>query len=167
MQVAERWLQVELGDGGVRVDGEPVEVELSPSSVGPVRIVRIGDRSIRVVAHRDGRGRWTLEIGRRRQEVRVMDAAEAAIEAGGRSERERGGPQPLRAPMPGLVVGIGVSPGDVVERGVGLVTLDGMKMENELKAEGRARVADVLVSRGVAVERGQLLVTFEDPEIRQ
>ncbi len=162
-----RRLRVEFDGGGLRVDGEAANVELSPPSAGPVRVARIGDRSLRVVAHRDGPGRWSLEIGGRRHEVRVMDAAQAAIEAVAGSARGSGRPRPLRAPMPGLVVGIGASPGEVVERGAGLVTLDAMKMENELRAEGRARVAEVLVATGATVEKGRILVTFEDPEAPQ
>ena len=169
VDVAGRRLRVELDPEGLRVDGEPVDVELSPPSAGPVRAVRIGGRPLRVVARRDAPGRWSLRIGGRRHDVRVMDAVQAAIEAAANSRRGGGGarPGPLRAPMPGLVVEIGTSPGEVVEPGAPLVTLDAMKMENELRAERRGRVAHVLVTRGAPVEKGQLLVTFEDPEAPQ
>jgi biotin carboxyl carrier protein len=51
-----------------------------------------------------------------------------------------------------------------VARGQGLVIVEAMKMENELKAEGDGRVGKVLVTAGETVEKDQILVEFEAPE---
>ena len=67
---------------------------------------------------------------------------------------------PLRAPMPGLVVQVPVGEGDHVEAGTTVVTIEAMKMENELRAEGVATVARVMVAPGEAVDKGQVLVEF-------
>ncbi|MYI05880.1 MAG: hypothetical protein F4059_00795 [Gemmatimonadetes bacterium] len=64
--------------------------------------------------------------------------------------------------MPGLVVGTAVQPGDLVEPGAAILIVEAMKMENELRATGVAKVARVLVSPGDAVEKGQVLVEFEE-----
>ena len=74
------------------------------------------------------------------------------------------GPKPLRAPMPGLVVQLEVAEGDQVTSGQGLVIVEAMKMENELKSEGEGTVKRILVEPGQAVDKDQVLVEFETPE---
>jgi pyruvate carboxylase subunit B len=63
--------------------------------------------------------------------------------------------------MPGLVLRVQVAPGQAVAAGSGLVVLEAMKMENELKAVGPAMVKAVWVQPGEAVEKGQVLLEFE------
>ena len=71
------------------------------------------------------------------------------------------GPQRITAPMPGKIVKVLVKPGDEVTGRQGLVVVEAMKMENELKAPRDGRVKDVLVSEGALVEAGRLLVVLE------
>jgi biotin carboxyl carrier protein len=60
-----------------------------------------------------------------------------------------------------MVVRINARAGDAVIAGVGLVVLEAMKMENELKAGASGRVKAVRVNPGEAVEKGQVLLEFE------
>jgi biotin carboxyl carrier protein len=64
--------------------------------------------------------------------------------------------------MPGLVVRVLVEPGQRVTAGAGVVVLEAMKMENQLKAQAEAVVKSVKVSPGKTVEKGEVLVEFED-----
>ena len=164
MQVGGRIFRIEIDERGLRVDGELLDIELSRASETGIRVARIGHRRLRVVAHREGERRWRIRIGRAHHDVRVRGAGGGSVEEARPGGVGQDGYRVLRAPMPGLVVRIGVSPGEIVEPGSGLVTLDAMKMENELVAKSRVRVAGVLVAAGDPVEKGQLLVTFEDPE---
>ena len=68
------------------------------------------------------------------------------------------------APMPGLVVRVEVAAGQRVDAGAGLVVVEAMKMENELRAPRAAVVAAVHVAPGQAVEKGAPLVTLESVE---
>ena len=63
--------------------------------------------------------------------------------------------------MPGLIVRINVEPGMQVQPGQGLVVMEAMKMENELRASAAGVVKAVRVSPGTAVERGTVLVELE------
>jgi pyruvate carboxylase subunit B len=63
--------------------------------------------------------------------------------------------------MPGLVVRINVSVGDRVEAGQGIVVMEAMKMENELRATGPGTVRSIEVSVGTAVEKGTVLVALD------
>jgi biotin carboxyl carrier protein len=61
------------------------------------------------------------------------------------------------------VVRINAKPGDSVAAGSGIVVLEAMKMENELKAASPGIVKTILVAAGEAVEKGQVLVEFGEP----
>jgi biotin carboxyl carrier protein len=67
------------------------------------------------------------------------------------------GPQIVVAPMPGKVVRVLVRPGDEVQEGQGLLVVEAMKMENELRAVRPGRVLEVSVVEGTAVEAGARL----------
>jgi acetyl/propionyl-CoA carboxylase alpha subunit len=67
----------------------------------------------------------------------------------------------LKAPMPGKVLDVLVTPGQEVVKGDGLVILEAMKMENVLKADDTGIVKSVNVSIGEAVEKNNVLIEFE------
>jgi acetyl/propionyl-CoA carboxylase alpha subunit len=69
--------------------------------------------------------------------------------------------QSLDVPMPGRIVKILVSEGDEITSGQGLVIVEAMKMENELKANHPARIAKICVTEGESVEKGSVLIEFE------
>jgi len=71
------------------------------------------------------------------------------------------GPRSIVSPMPGLVVRIEASVGDRVSAGAGLVVVEAMKMENELRATRPGIVVKVHVQTGTAVEKGAVLVSLD------
>jgi biotin carboxyl carrier protein len=84
----------------------------------------------------------------------------------GRQKKEGGGtagsgPQRVLAPMPGKVVRVLVKAGDEVKARQGLVVVEAMKMENELKAARDGRVRDVSVKEGQSVDAGAVLLIVE------
>jgi biotin carboxyl carrier protein len=79
--------------------------------------------------------------------------------ATGRFEAE--GRQAVTSPMPGKVVKVLVRPGDEVRQGQGLVVIEAMKMENELRSPKDGRVVEVLAAEGQAVEANAKLCTVE------
>ena len=71
------------------------------------------------------------------------------------------GPQRIIAPMPGKVVRVLVAPGDEVQPKQGLVVVEAMKMENELRAARAGRVVSVSVVEGQSVDAGAVLAVVE------
>lgn len=69
--------------------------------------------------------------------------------------------EPVKAPMPGLVLKILVTPGQQINKGDGLLVLEAMKMENILKATGPATVKAIKVTEKTAVEKGAILIDLE------
>ena len=63
--------------------------------------------------------------------------------------------------MPALVVKVEVSVGEEVKEGQGLLILEAMKMENEIKCHQAGKVKEILVSKGKPVEKGELLMRLE------
>jgi biotin carboxyl carrier protein len=77
------------------------------------------------------------------------------------SHAEDGGPQRVTAPMPGKIVKLLVKPGDKVQPRQGVVVVEAMKMENELRARAAGTVSEVRVTEGNSVEAGAILVILE------
>ena len=71
------------------------------------------------------------------------------------------GPQRITAPMPGKIVRMLVKAGDEVKARQGLVVVEAMKMENELRATRDGRVRDVSVVEGQSVDAGAMLLVVE------
>jgi len=164
----------------VTVNGETFELELDHESVRigetnspaqildldgpatPLRLLTIG-REVHRVQQRPGesRGRYTLWIDGFRFEVEALDERTRAIRALSAATAKPTGPAPLVAPMPGMIVRVTVAEGDGVRAGQGLVVMEAMKMENELRAATAGTVKRVHVAPGTAVEKGALLLEME------
>ncbi len=81
---------------------------------------------------------------------------------GGRGMRHHAdGPDAITAPMTGRIVKVLVKPGERVQARQGLVVVEAMKMENELRAPRAGIVAQVRVSEGASVEANAVLVVLE------
>ena len=158
---------------------------------GRVRAVTLERREGSIVATLDdtqteldvvafGRGRYSLRAMAtgRQHDVRLTASGAHAFDVavdgvrltatrkpGSRTARRNladgDGPARLVAPMPGKVARVLVAPGDEVVSRQGLVVVEAMKMENELRAGRAGRVSQVLVSEGTSVEAGALLVVLE------
>ncbi len=155
--------QVALEGDSVQFEDEaPVHAELAENEGSPVRTVKLGSHVYRVVVRKQpGKGRYTLWVDGHRFETEALDERTRAIRDISAANAAPAGPAPILAPMPGLVIRITVSPGDRVEAGDGVVVMEAMKMENELRATSSGTVKAVKVSPGTAVERGALLVEME------
>jgi biotin carboxyl carrier protein len=71
------------------------------------------------------------------------------------------GRQNVSVPMPGKVIAVLVSEGDPVERGQGLVIVEAMKMENEVRCPINGEVKEVRVKPGDALQAGAILAVVE------
>jgi len=146
----------------ILVDGRPVEID--PQNLESVREVEpsvfsvlVEGRSFefRVVPTPDG---LQVHAGGRKFSVEVRDPRDAS-----RLSRAAtwSGRQSISTPMPGKVVRMLVGEGDAVEAGQGLVVVEAMKMQNEMKASRAGRVVEVRVRGGETVGAGDTLVVLE------
>ncbi|MGH7501520.1 MAG: acetyl-CoA carboxylase biotin carboxyl carrier protein subunit [Longimicrobiales bacterium] len=159
--IDERTLEIGFESDTVIIDGKRCTVELHNVPGSAVRHLLIDGASHTLVAHQAQRGMWEIRIHGQRHEAEVLDARTRAIrEMTGKGKAARG-PRPVRAPMPGMVMRVEVEPGQSVAPGQGLVIVEAMKMENELKADGGGVVSRIHVAPGQPVEKGAILIEFE------
>jgi pyruvate carboxylase subunit B len=152
-------ITVELAGAHATVDGVRHDVSLTRVAGTPVRLVRIGEQVHRVVARRGAnRGLWQLDVDGTRVEAEALDERLRAIKDLTAASAVASGPAPLLAPMPGLVMRVTVAVGDTVSAGQGLVMIEAMKMENELRTTAPGVVTAVRVIPGEAVNKGAVLV---------
>jgi len=151
--------EVDVSPDGVRYDGEFVSTDLIDVPGSPVRQIRIDDTVHRITARRGAtRGMYTLLLNGQRLDVEALDARTRAIRDLTAATSANAGPAPLVAPMPGMIVRVSVVPGDVVIAGQGLIVMEAMKMENELRSAVAGTVTAVRVIPGTAVQKGAVLV---------
>jgi biotin carboxyl carrier protein len=106
------------------------------------------------------RGDQLVHINGRAVKVGFVDRARRPG-MGGASAAGASASKDVVAPMPGRIVKVLVKAGDEVAVGQGLVVVEAMKMENELRARRKGTVAAVRVSEGMSVEAGTVLVVVE------
>jgi biotin carboxyl carrier protein len=128
-------IEVKPGVYSVLLDGRSLEARVDP-----------GDKQLFV------------EIQGRRYEVEAVDPRRGQRRSKG---AEREGRQQLTSPMPGKVVRLLVSEGDQVEAGQGLVVVEAMKMQNEMKAPKPGRVVSLSAREGARVAAGEVLAVIE------
>jgi len=93
--------------------------------------------------------------------VEIQDEQERRLRAAVGKEAARAAKRAVTAPMPGKVVKLLVKPGDAVKAGDGVIVVEAMKMENELKAPTPGTVKEIRVAEGKAVTAGDVLVVIE------
>jgi hypothetical protein len=111
-----------------------------------------------LLAPANGTGEWLVTLGGRSAMVAVNGRRTGRATD---TARHAHGEQSIVAPMPGRVVRVLVSPGDAVAARQGVIVVEAMKMENELRAPKAGRVKEVSVAAGTSVDAGRVLVIIE------
>lgn len=159
-----RTVTVELAEGRAVVDGVEVDrSELIALGNGSHQLMA-GASSTAFIAHPQHAGVWDLHIEGRRLSAEVVDERTRAIRALTRAAAGPVGPRPIKAPMPGMIVRIEAAVGDAVKPGQGVLIMEAMKMENELRADAPGTISRIHVAPGQAVEKGAVLVEFQAEE---
>ncbi len=159
--IGDREIEVDLTGAHPRVAGREIHAELGTARGGAVRHLLVDGRSVALVARKgERRGRWQLALGAHRITADAVDERTRAIrELAGESTDEA--EKSILAPMPGLVVRVDVEVGQQVKAGQGVVVVEAMKMENELKARGDGVIAEIRAKVGDTVEKGAILLVLE------
>jgi biotin carboxyl carrier protein len=156
--------QVGVGGPHVRIDGTTIPAALIEIPGSPIRLLRLGDEVYEVVSERgEERGAYTVALRGVRLNVEALDERARAVRLmrGKGAASATAGPEVLRAPMPGMVSRVLVAQGADVAAGDGLIVIEAMKMENELRAKSAGRVRTIRVAPGTAVEKGAVLIELE------
>ena len=159
------------------IQGEPVEVELRANAARVIE-AEIGGRKytlkaeavqpgvylltwnnhsleIAVTPSPDG---YVVSIGGQHMVVDIIDSRTALRRA---AQLVHGGTAQIRAPMPGKVVRLLVTEGTAVQANQGILVMEAMKMQNEIKSPKSGVVRNLGVTEGAALIAGDLLATVE------
>jgi pyruvate carboxylase subunit B len=154
--------EVVIDGESVTLDGRTVRAHVEDVAGTPVTVVAIGSEVHRVIAKRgEQKGQYDVTVAGYRMAVEALDERTRTIRLMSGAGNKPAGPANLLAPMPGLIVRVNVAAGDSVQAGQGLVVMEAMKMENELRANVAGRVRRVLATPGSAVEKGAILLEME------
>ena len=147
--------QVATGNWAGRVNGEDVAVNVATTSAGVLSML-IGGESYEIIANP---AQQQIAIRGVRYSVEVRDPRSW------RTRRSRAGGQEgakrITAPMPGKIVRVIAPPGTEVEQGAGVIVIEAMKMQNELKSPKKGKVAKIVAAEGAPVNAGDVLAVIE------
>ena len=138
------------------LDGNEVEVDAVLARPDVISL-RLGNQAYEVKCERVA-GEMHLWVGSARFAAEVRDPR--SLRGRVRAVDDHG-PKKLTAPMPGKIVRVLVSQGDEVEAGSGVLVVEAMKMQNEIKSPKKGTIQKILVSGGAAVNAGDVLAIVE------
>ncbi|HKP11476.1 MAG TPA: biotin/lipoyl-containing protein [Blastocatellia bacterium] len=158
------------------INGRAVTVELEERD-GRLT-ARVGDRAYELGVERPEDNAYLLFVGNEVYESRVWAEETGALRIKlrghvyqakiidrkhrrGAAEQSAEGRQQLIAPMPGKVVRVLCAAGDEVAAGQGVVVVEAMKMQNEIKSPKAGRVTEIRVGEGATVTANQVLAIVE------
>ena len=147
-----------LDEHHVNLNGTVMEVDFENISGQPVYSLLLDGKSYEAYVYEGDDELQVLLLGQL-YPSKVEDEREKRLRAAAGSTVSETAEFHLRAPMPGLVVGIPVQQDQQVEKGQVLVVLESMKMQNELKAPRAGKIARIRVKPGDTVDQRQTLLT--------
>jgi biotin carboxyl carrier protein len=135
-----------------------VQYQLGAQEIEPgIYWLQYNNRSIEVSVSPNSEA-YAVSIGGQRFEIEIVDARSALRKA---ALHGHAGAVELRAPMPGKVVKLLVRDGQDVDLNQGLMVIEAMKMQNEIKSPKKGTVRKMGVREAAAVNAGDLLVVVE------
>ena len=139
-------------DSEKEIDFEPGEYPLATLETGTALVLRGGQ------VHRVTYANGLLLVNGKQVRLSLADPRNRRRNGNNNADSGR---RDVKAAMPGKVIKILVEPGQSVEPAAGLLILEAMKMQNEVRSPGTGRVTSVHVKVGDTVASGQALVTLE------
>jgi biotin carboxyl carrier protein len=154
-------LNVEFTANGPQLNEQPFAWDLVRLSVNTFHIIH-QDRSYTAeLIEMDPAAKTVkLSINGHLYNVQLKDRFDLLLEQMGMSGAASAKVDSIKAPMPGLIVGINVQVGDTVKKGDAVLILEAMKMENLIKAPGEGTIRSIRVEKGDRVEKNQVLIEF-------
>jgi len=152
-----------LDDSRVILDGKEYLINVKMMSRSQCSLI-LGNQVYRVdftkLDNGDSGGEVEVVVKGRTLRLRPQDARTQMLQSIIKARPPRDNEAVIRAPMPGLVGRILASPGTRLGAGAGIMILEAMKMENEIRCPSAATIKEIKVNPGQSVDKNQLLVTL-------
>ena len=144
------------GQVAATIDGRTYEVKVVQPEQG-IYLMFYGDDVYETRVWAGERNAFKVKLRGRLFDVNIIDRKQRRSAAENAAE----GRQNLTSPMPGKVVRVLLAPCDEVEVGQGVVVVEAMKMQNEVKSPKKGRVVEIRVKEGETVKANQVLAVVE------
>ena len=153
-------LKLEEGRVSAEIGGRVYELEVretEPDSY--LFFLNTNVHECRVSARTAAKGTFDVSIRGRSYPVTIVDPKR--LRSGQNSDRHHHGAAEILAPMPGKVVRVQLEVGATVAKGTGVVVVEAMKMQNEMKSPREGVVVSIKVKPGDTVNAGDVLAVIE------
>jgi len=148
---------LEAGGGRCVSQGREAKTDVADLGAGNYSVVLDGNQYT-VHLSPAGEAEYKASVAGFDLEIKVLDPRSLS---GRRRDPSESGTHVVQAPMPGKVLAVHVSEGDSVSRDQGLVVVEAMKMQNELRSPKQGRVSAVRVKPGDSVAAGETLIVVD------
>ena len=149
--------KVDFGKAVLEVNDTPEHASLEATGPGTYSLLLEG-KSYDMHIHREVFGSYTITINGAAIQVNIKNRRDLLLQQFGMSHSEGSQEKIVKAPMPGLVLDVLIEEGQEVEKGQGILILEAMKMENELKAPASGIITKVHAEKGAAISKNDLLI---------
>jgi biotin carboxyl carrier protein len=144
----------------LRINGRAIDCELQKDTKS-YNLLRIGNKYLNVFCQRKTDNSFELWINHHVLSIQLEDTRSLLLSQFTNILKGSEAQYTVKAPMPGLVTAIEVVVGDIVAPGKGLVILEAMKMENEIRAVQAGRIKSIAVTTKAIVEKDQILMIID------
>jgi biotin carboxyl carrier protein len=153
---------VEKQDSEWQINGDAVGFDVQQQPNGLISVLYNGKSHTAILQKIDRKAKeLTLSINGQNVTISVKEPIDQLLSSMGLDLAAMKKAEPVKAPMPGMILKVLVEPGQQINKGDGLLILEAMKMENVLKATGPATVKAIKVTEKTAVEKGAVLIELE------
>ena len=150
LKIGDRHVSAEIGDRVYNLDVRQIEPD------GYMFFLNTNVHECRVSA---SNSTFDVSIHGRKYSVTIVDPKR--LRSGQNSDRHHHGVAEILAPMPGKVVRVQTETGTTVEKGAGVIVVEAMKMQNEMKSPRDGVVVSIKVKAGDTVNAGDVLAVIE------
>ena len=155
----EEELLLKIGDGRVSAEIGDRVYSLDVREIEPGSYMFFLNTNVHECRVNALKSSFDVSIHGRNHPVTIVDPKR--LRSGQNSDRHHHGVAEILAPMPGKVVKVQTETGATVEKGVGLVVVEAMKMQNEMKSPRDGVVVSIKVKPGDTVNAGDVLAVVE------
>jgi len=149
-------------EGQLSLNGQALGTDIRWQPDGLISVIHHNKSYTAIIEKADIAGKeLVLRVNGNRFVLTVKEDIDLLLASMGMNMNATQKAAPLKAPMPGMIHKILVTPGQVVQKGDALLILEAMKMENVLKASGTATIKAIKTEEKTAVEKGAVLIEME------
>ena len=154
--------EVEIKGKEVFLDGINIKPDFNEISPGIYHVLKKNLSYQLEIESEEKNGNFLINVNQTPYLISILDPLSILLEKLGMSIPKAKSIAILKAPMPGMILKIFVSQGDILPTGTPMLVLEAMKMENIIKSSEEVTVEEILVMAGQKVEKGQSLLVFKE-----